>query len=168
MRKIFLTKSAKETRKFGEQLAKKLRGGSAGWRIIALEGELGSGKTTFAQGLLRGLKIKGPYTSPTFVVIKQYKKQLTCDKKHLTRHKKISSNVKCQVSNVYHVDAYRVTARDILTLGWKEIINNKDNIIVIEWADRIRKIIPRRAQWIKFRWLGKDQREIKLFKKKSN
>ena len=120
--------------------------------IICLSGDLGSGKTTFAQGFLKGLGVKGPYTSPTFIVIKHYKRQLACDNKQLTKSKKERSNVKCQMSNIYHIDAYRVNAKDILNLGWKEIISG-DNIALVEWADRIKRIIPRNALWIKFEWV---------------
>ena len=80
---VFIAKSAQETKKLGELLAKELRGGE----IISLTGELGSGKTTFAQGVLRGLGAKGPYTSPTFVVMKKYR--ITHNTKHATRRKKI-------------------------------------------------------------------------------
>ena len=45
-------------------------------------------------------------------------------------------------SGVYHIDAYRVGAKDILDLGWKEIINGKNNIVIVEWVERIKEIIP--------------------------
>jgi tRNA threonylcarbamoyladenosine biosynthesis protein TsaE len=103
---------------------------------------LGTGKTTFVQGFLKGLGAKGPFTSPTFVILKYYKSR------------------KLKTINIYHMDAYRVNAKDVLNLGWKEIVAGKDNIIIIEWADRIRKIIPRGAVWIKFEWLDQNKRKI--------
>ncbi len=129
-----ITKNSKETKKLGAMLTRELRGG----KIICLEGELGSGKTTFTQGLLKGLKVKGPYTSPTFVIMKKYK------------------------NNIYHFDAYRVKDKDILNLGWEEIISNPENIIIIEWADRIKKIIPKGCLWIKFEWVGEHKRKMTL------
>lgn len=129
--KSFTTINSKQTQKLGELLARELRGGE----VICLNGELGAGKTTFTQGLLKGLKIKGPYTSPTFLIMKQYE-------------------------NVYHIDAYRVEAQDILNLGFEEILSNPKNIIIIEWASRIKKIIPSNAIWVDFEWLDENKRKI--------
>jgi tRNA A37 threonylcarbamoyladenosine biosynthesis protein TsaE len=75
-------------------------------------------------------------------------------------------NPKLRILNIYHIDSYRVRAKDILALGWEEIIRDKSSIIIIEWADRIRKIIPEKAIWVKFRWLGKNQREVEIEKSK--
>jgi len=72
-----------------------------------LHGDLGAGKTTFTQGLLRGLKIKGPYTSPTFVIMKKY-------------------------DDIYHFDAYRVGEKDLLSLGWRELISSKKLFIAMK------------------------------------
>lgn len=137
MKKPFVTTSSKQTRKMGEILAKELKGGE----IICLSGELGSGKTTFAQGVLKGLRAKGPYTSPTFVVMKHYK---------------------AGRRNIYHIDVYRVESKDILDLGWEEIIAGKNNIVIVEWAERIKRIIPRDAIWIKFEHLKDDERKISV------
>lgn len=142
--KNFTTQSNKETQKLGELLAKEIRHGI----VICLSGDLGSGKTTFTQGLLRGLKIKGPYTSPTFVVMKHYKKKIP--------------NSKSKNLNIYHIDAYRIKSKDLLELGWEEITRDKNNIIIIEWAKRVKKIIPPDALWIDFRWTDKNRREVKL------
>ena len=134
----FITTSKNQTQKLGEELAKELRGGE----IICLSWELGAGKTTFAQGLLKGLKAKGPYTSPTFVVMKKYE-------------------------HVYHIDAYRIKDKDLLELGWEEMLAGNPpaggNIIIVEWAERVRKIIPDNAIWIKFKWLDENKRELKFY-----
>lgn len=129
----FITISKTQTQKLGEELAKELRGGE----IICLSGDLGAGKTTFTQGFLKGLKAKGPYTSPTFVVMKKYK-------------------------NIYHIDAYRIKDKDLMGLGWEELLANKKNIIIVEWAERVRKIIPDNAIWVNFKWLDENKRELKL------
>lgn len=149
MQKEFITENLKETQKLGELLAKELIGGSASTRgdkqsprgggIICLSGDLGAGKTTFTQGFLKGLGATGPYTSPTFLIMKQY-----------SLHKR----------EVYHVDAYRVGSDDVKNLGWGEIIKNKNNVIIVEWADRIRDIIPKGSLWIKFEWLDENKRRI--------
>lgn len=131
-------------------LAEELRGGE----IICLTGDLGAGKTTFTQGLLKGLRIKGPYTSPTFVVIKNYK-----------------SNFKFKISNlkllnVYHIDAYRIGAKDLLDLGWKDFAGKKDSIVILEWPENVKKIIPTGALWIELEWLSEKERRITLSSKK--
>lgn len=134
MPKSFITENSRQTQKLGALLAKELRGG----KVICLAGELGSGKTTFTQGLLKGLGVGGPYTSPTFVIMKKYK------------------------NNIYHFDAYRVKAKDILNLGWAELLAEPKNIIIVEWADRIKKIIPKKAVWARFEWLDKNKRRIRF------
>ncbi len=138
--KKFITKDAEETRALGVKLALTFKGGE----IICLRGELGAGKTTFAQGVLRALGVRGPYTSPTFVVIKQYK----------------IDNNKSRIRNVYHLDTYRVEMEDVLALSWDELVADKDNVIIIEWPDKMKKIIPDEALWIDFKWLDENKREI--------
>ena len=118
-------------------LAEELKGSE----IICLTGNLGSGKTTFAQGLLKGLKIKGPYTSPTFNIMKVYK-----TKKH----------------TIYHIDSYRINSKDILDLGWKDFAGKKNSIVIIEWAERVTKLIPINSLWIKFEWVNDKERKINL------
>lgn len=147
----FTTTKAQQTQKMGQLLAEEIRGG----QIICLDGDLGAGKTTFTQGLLKGLGAKGPYTSPTFLVMKHYKSREFPKKNQISKSKK---------RNIYHIDAYRVGVKDILNLGWEEIITDKNNIVIIEWADRIRKIIPKDSLWIKLTWIADDKREIKIIK----
>jgi len=161
----FFTKSASETRKLGEVLSQELRGGE----IICLTGELGSGKTTFAQGVLRGLKIKGPYTSPTFVVMKHYKIKSQNFSKVRPFPSPTSRGIpQGQTLNVYHIDCYRVKSRDIIELGWKEIITGENNIVIVEWAERMKAIIPSRAIWLEFEHLDGDARKIIINSKFKN
>ncbi len=148
--KKFTTLGKNQTQKLGEFLAKELQGGE----IICLSGDLGSGKTTFAQGLLKGLKIKGPYTSPTFVVMKHYKKKFPTTQ--------CQSSDKPKPLNIYHIDAYRIKNNDLLDLGWEEFSEEKNSIIIIEWAERIKKIIPQNAIWIKFSWINENERELEF------
>lgn len=170
MRKI-ITRGAVETKKLGGNLAGKiLNPGKASFPglfrlkktqplIICLEGDLGSGKTTFAQGLLKKLGTKGPYTSPTFAIMKEYK--VPDSKGSRGKRKKIPlCDAKGAVRKLYHIDAYRIKTKDLLNLGWKELTAGHNNVIIIEWADRVRKIIPREAVWIKFKWQDNNQRLI--------
>ncbi|MBU2028639.1 tRNA (adenosine(37)-N6)-threonylcarbamoyltransferase complex ATPase subunit type 1 TsaE [Patescibacteria group bacterium] len=148
------TQSFRETQKLGKELAENLIPG----QIMCLSGDLGTGKTTFVQGILKGLKVKGPYTSPTFVIMKQY--HTTWNIKHGTEKNKLLHAPCSMLHDVYHIDAYRVSDKDILNLGWEEIISQPDNLIVIEWAEKIKKIIPANARWINFFWEGEKKRKI--------
>ncbi len=140
MEKEFITNSAEDTKNFGKFLAKSLKKG----RVFCLSGELGSGKTTFAQGFLEGMGVSGPYTSPTFLIMKHYQRESG------------DHNIK----NIFHLDAYRVEKDDILDLGWDEIISDPSSVVIVEWAERIHNIIPENAMWINFSWIDKDKRKI--------
>lgn len=113
---------------------------------IALEGHLGSGKTTFIQGLAEGLGVKENVLSPTFLILKQFPIALR------------------NYKNLYHIDAYRLkNPEEIVELGFEDLINDPENIIVIEWADKIRKILPQNTIWIKFKNIGESKRKIIIF-----
>lgn len=151
-----LTKSAQETQKLGEKLAAILKGGET----LCLYGELGSGKTTFVQGLAKGLGIKKRILSPTFVMIRQYVIRNT---QHATRSKQSMSHVTCHLSHFYHVDLYRIgTEKDVESLGLFEIWSDPDNIVAIEWPEKIEKILPKKRIDIYFEYLGENKRRIKI------
>ncbi len=178
--KSYITENSKQTQKIGELLAQEIladRGASRktglpqskglkgiglpGAFVICLDGDLGAGKTTFAQGLLKGLGAKGPYTSPTFLIMKEYKFFATSPRRGCKPPLRMGD---MRINNIYHIDAYRVKARDILNLSWEEIKKN-DNIVIIEWPERIKKIIPKNSLWLEFKWLGENKRQI-IFKSK--
>ncbi len=101
--------------------------------MLALTGELGSGKTTFTQGFLRGLGVRRGGTSPTFILMR--------------RHALRSGRFK----NVYHIDAYRIKDPDeFLSLGLKEILADPQNIVLIEWAEKLKKLLPKNAARLYF------------------
>lgn len=138
MRLKFLTSSPRQTKKMGEILAQEILkiGSRKKARVIGLVGDLGGGKTTFVQGFAKGLRMKEKILSPTFVIIKRFK-------------------------NFYHIDCYRIKeAKELLDLGFKEIIFNPKNIIAIEWADRVRKIVPQETIWINFDFIDRKIRKI--------
>jgi len=106
--------------------------------VFGFTGNLGAGKTTFIQSFAKGLGIRSRLTSPTFVLMKKYE-------------------------NLFHFDCYRIKDyKDILALDFAEIIDEPKNIIVIEWAEKIRKILPKDTVWIKFKILVKDKRRIEI------
>lgn len=149
MHSLRRTKSAKQTTQLGFKLAKQIlkQDPIKQATIIALVGELGSGKTTFLQGFTKGLGIREKILSPTFVVMKRF---------HVSSFK---------FKEFYHFDCYRLeNTRELYNLGWKEIIANPSNIVVVEWADRVRRAIPKCALWVGFRWCGGTQREIQIHK----
>jgi len=147
MKKKHLTFSSGQTKKAGEKLAKErlkivLRKNAL---VVGLEGDLGSGKTTFIQGFAKGLGIKEKILSPTFVIMKKFE----------IRNSKFE--------NFYHIDCYRLQKpKELLELGFKKIIANPQNIVAIEWADKIRKILPNKTIWISFQFIDKKIRKIML------
>ena len=163
-----LTKNPSQTKKFGRILAKELlkaplkkkktpRYNSGEALIIGLEGDLGGGKTTFLQGFAKGLGIKEKILSPTFVIMKRFK------------IRKNSCPNSCKFASFYHIDCYRIQkSKEILNLGFKEIISNPKNIVAIEWSDHVRKIIPEDSLIIKFELANKNKRKIVINKKWRN
>lgn len=148
----YTTKSPKETEKLaGFLLAKFLKNNPTTDKnkslVIALEGELGAGKTTLVKGLARALKIKSRIKSPTFNLVKHYL---------------IPDNLKAR-SSLYHLDCYRLKDhRDLKPLGIDEIIKNRENIILIEWSDRVKKILPRKHIQIHIDHIDKNIRKISI------
>ena len=143
----FLTTGARETQKIGRNLAKEIIQSKVKKTamVLGLEGDLGGGKTTFLQGFARGLGIKEKILSPTFIIMHKYK----------------IPNAKYAIKNFYHFDCYRIKkAKEVSLLGFKEIISNPKNVVALEWADRIKKIIPRENLWINFQFIDSNKRKI--------
>ena len=141
-----LTVNSAQTKKIGEGLAKKIikKPLKKGAVIIGLEGDLGGGKTTFVQGFAKGLGIKEKILSPTFVILKRFR-------------------IPKQENMFYHVDCYRVEKpRELLFLGLKEIISNPQNIVVIEWVEKVRKMLPKKMILVKFKFVNKNKRKISI------
>lgn len=103
--------------------------------IICLNGELGSGKTMFTKGIANGLGIEETITSPTFTIIKEY----------------LDGEMP-----LYHMDVYRLDG-DTSEVGIEDYYN-KDGIVVIEWADTIKNILPEERLDIKFKISGENTR----------
>lgn len=103
--------------------------------VVGLRGDLGAGKTTFVQAAARHLAVKTKINSPTFVIIKKHK---------------ISSKLKNKKHKfLFHLDAYRLkNEKELMVLGWEEIIKNTDHIIFIEWPENVEKAMPKAAKFI--------------------
>ena len=112
-----MTDSEEKTRDLGQALGAALAPGD----IISLTGDLGAGKTRFAQGLAAGLGVDGPVTSPTFTIMKIYEGRLP----------------------LYHFDVYRIQKiAELEAIGYEEYFFG-DGATVIEWGDKIAQILPR-------------------------
>jgi len=146
--KIFISKSPEETINYALDFALHLRGGE----VLALHGDLGSGKTTFVKGLAEGLKINDIITSPTFVLLKEYR--ILQPKFHPR-----GGIGGCMV----HIDAYRAESiEDIKSVGIEDYLNRSDVILVIEWAEKIKDILPENVINIYFSYEGENERKIQV------
>lgn len=155
----FITNNFRETQKLGAKftrilLASLVQGVSLSGNIIALYGNLGSGKTSFVQGLVKGLGIKKRIISPTFIIVRTYK-----IKTQNSKLKPTSQNSKL----FYHIDLYRIEGKkDLRGLGIEDIINNPQNIVAIEWAEKIQSLLPKKRIEIYFDYLSENKRRIKV------
>ena len=130
------TFNSEETKSLGKKLSNYLEQGD----VLALVGELATGKTTFIQGILRGLKYKKSVTSPTFTLINEYD----------------------AIYSIIHIDCYREeNIQRWIQLGFHDYIN-EDNIVIIEWADKVPSLLPDDHIQIDFMHKGFDKREIIL------
>ncbi|MEA3449529.1 MAG: tRNA (adenosine(37)-N6)-threonylcarbamoyltransferase complex ATPase subunit type 1 TsaE [Patescibacteria group bacterium] len=144
-----ITKNEEGTLAFAEKYAKDLLPG----QIIGLIGDLGAGKTIFTKGLAKGLGVQQNISSPTFNIMRLYEIRAT--------------KTNQEIKKFCHIDAYRVESEfEIIDVGVEDFIGQKDTITVIEWADKIRNILPGRTIIINIKLLKKDQREIIIDQKK--
>lgn len=121
-----VSKNIKDTRVLASRLAKKLSSQKAKKyaQVVALKGDLGAGKTTFVQGFIKSILPRAKVKSPTFLLIKHYSRR---------------------GKDIYHIDCYRVRGPgDLKSLEIKEMLANPKNIVLIEWAERIQKILPKK------------------------
>lgn len=147
-----ITKSAQETQNFGGKIGLDLKKGNLKKRVFCLYGDLGSGKTTFIQGLAKGLGIKKRITSPTFVFVRKY----------------ILPKNKSGLTNLFHIDLYRITdSSETQSLGLAEMIADKKALVVIEWPEKVQEILPIEKQEICFDYDSENQRKINYFDNQS-
>ena len=128
--------SARRPGRIGERLAARLGAGD----VVACIGELGAGKTCFIQGLARGLGVTSEVTSPTFVLVNQYRGRLP----------------------VYHLDAYRTASlTELADIGVEEMLHG-DGVTVVEWADKLLPLLPARTITVAITGLGDEPRRITI------
>jgi len=146
--KIIITNSEKQTFNLGKKLGAKLSGGE----VLALNGELGAGKTVLIKGIAAGLGVKQIITSPTFVIMKVYK---------IPPRK--STSYKLQAKKLIHIDCYRVREADAIAgIGALDYFGKPDTVAVVEWADYIKPILPKVRINITIRLKGDNKRGITI------
>ena len=139
---VRISRSIKETIGIGEGIAKSLKAGD----VVALIGNLGSGKTVLTKGIAKGLGVKNVnyVNSPTFVIIKEYIARVP----------------------LYHLDVYRLNELATLDAETYEEYFYGDGVTVIEWADKIREILPKKYIEIRLSVIGECERKIEIKKNK--
>lgn len=129
----FTTKSLEETKSLGRRLGSILNPG----QVIALEGDLGAGKTTFTKSIALGLGVDDVVTSPTFNLINEYMGRLP----------------------VYHFDVYRLDGIDADYMGFDEYLFS-NGVCIIEWADKIKELLPEDTLYIYIKKISETGREF--------
>lgn len=146
MEKSFISTSAASTQQIGQNLATRLNGGDS----VLLYGDLGSGKTTLAQGIAKGLGVQGHVNSPTFLIMRSYP---------------IPEGVNAEI--LYHIDAYRLhDEHDAEGLGLSEIFSDKNAITLCEWPERLSSLLPESSLYIYCSYIDEEKRQIVIQNKK--
>ncbi|MBN1877517.1 MAG: tRNA (adenosine(37)-N6)-threonylcarbamoyltransferase complex ATPase subunit type 1 TsaE [Anaerolineae bacterium] len=134
----FISRGPEQTHRVGARLGMLLHGDE----VIALEGDLGAGKTVLAQGIGVGWGATVPLISPTFVLIRRH-----------TRPQ--------DAAFLYHIDFYRLEEEsEIWALGVEELLGNPDTVCVVEWADRAPDLFTDEYLWVTLRWLDQYRRSL--------
>ncbi|MGD8812841.1 MAG: tRNA (adenosine(37)-N6)-threonylcarbamoyltransferase complex ATPase subunit type 1 TsaE [Anaerolineales bacterium] len=134
----FLSHSPEQTRRLGVRLGELLKPGD----VICLAGDLGSGKTTMAQGIARGWGALDPVTSPTFVIVNEYRR--------------------ADGAALYHVDAFRLhDAAEAEAAALREQLEDHGPVLV-EWPERIQAVIPMERIWITLTWVEEFRRGLRM------
>ena len=108
--------------------------------VLALKGDLGTGKTTFVKALSNVCRAQSRAVSPSFVLLRTYKS---------------ADNTK-----IHHIDAWRISSRDMGYLGFDAIVQDPRAIVCVEWADRVKSVMPRHAIWMNFQHVSINERKV--------
>ncbi len=131
-----ITHSSAQTQKLGKDLAKEFLHGA----VVCLRGELGAGKTTLIQGIAKGLGIKAKISSPTFIIVHRHK---------------------LKANFIWHIDLYRLTSlEEAKAVGIEEILEDKNSVILIEWPEKIEKLLPKKRWEIKLEAVSENERRV--------
>ncbi|MDO8569340.1 MAG: tRNA (adenosine(37)-N6)-threonylcarbamoyltransferase complex ATPase subunit type 1 TsaE [bacterium] len=148
----YISKSIEETKQVAQKFLDTVEYIGGGY-VVALQGELGAGKTAFTQEVGKILGVIENMHSPTFVIEKIYKIDPS------------STSGQVGFKNLIHIDAYRLEkASELLHIGWNEIIKEPENLILIEWPENVAGIILTDAKRISFKFIDDTTREISFDK----
>ena len=142
---LIKTKSLKEFEGVALGFAKKLRPNTQGATVVLLSGDLGAGKTTMTQVIGKNFGVEKVMQSPTFVIMRSYK---------------LENKV---FEHLVHIDAYRLESEsEIEKLGFQEIISNPKNLVLIEWPEKIKKILPRKSFKVLIKHINENERLVEI------
>lgn len=134
----FWSHSPEQTVRFGARLGELLRPGD----VVALSGELGAGKTTFVSGLSRGWGSSDQVTSPTFVLVNEYRRP--------------------NGQRLWHLDGYRLNSgQEALELGLDDLLAG-DGLVVVEWPERLAEVLPAERLTVQLAWVDHSRRSLRL------
>ncbi|MGH2521167.1 MAG: tRNA (adenosine(37)-N6)-threonylcarbamoyltransferase complex ATPase subunit type 1 TsaE [Anaerolineales bacterium] len=134
----FVSHSPEQTVRLGVRLGERLRAGD----VVALSGELGAGKTTFVTGVGRGWGALDPVTSPTFVLVNEYRR--------------------ADGLRLRHLDCYRLNSgAEALALGFDDLLA-EDSVMLIEWPEHILEVLPPERLHLTLRWMDDEKRGVRL------
>lgn len=139
-----VSKSLEDTRNIATEFIRAL-GPRSGATVVALQGELGAGKTAFSQAVGLALGVRDPIQSPTFLIEKIYEVD------------------NAPWRHMIHIDAYRLEDEaELIVLGWQAIVSRPENLILVEWADKIPGLLPADAVRVTIAHTGEAEREITI------
>jgi tRNA threonylcarbamoyladenosine biosynthesis protein TsaE len=141
--KIYKTDSEQGTFELGKTLGEGLAEGE----VLALEGDLGAGKTVFVKGVAAGLGCSETVNSPTFVIMKVY--SLDGNKKG--------------IKELCHVDTYRLSSQEeVINIGLKDYLSDPKAVVVVEWPEKIKNVLPATTIFVRISFRSENDREIKI------
>lgn len=164
-----LSTSTAETAELAQTLAKKVKPGM----VLALFGDLGSGKTTFTSFLVKALGFDSRVQSPTFVIHREYKRSIkanpTIQSSHpviedtavIANNNVLASEAKQSISVIHHVDLYRLTSKEeVSDIGLPETLSESHSLVLIEWPELAREILPPSVVKLYFTTIDENTRRI--------
>jgi tRNA threonylcarbamoyladenosine biosynthesis protein TsaE len=138
----FVSGSDIETRSIAADLVSRVGSGD----VVLLRGDLGSGKSVFASGIISSLGIDGPFPSPTFVIMHRYDLPVPSVR---------------GIRRVYHIDAYRIDdPEELRKIGFEEWISDPEGLVIIEWPERVGTLVPGYGIDILMEWASDSDRRI--------